>query len=83
MKTQNQSGKRPALVDQPEPVRKKNAWWRRLKISRAQRHYPCVVSEGAEWFGRKTPDQRAFVWIRADEFLGRVAANDEGYGKYK
>ena len=83
MKTQKQQGARPELVDQPAPVRKKNAWWRRLKIRRAQRQYPCVLSDGAEWFGRKTPDQRAFVWIRADEFVGRVAANDGGLGKGK
>ncbi len=83
MKTLKQQGSTHALVEQPAPLRRKNAWWRRLKIGRAQRHYPHVVSEGAEWFGRKTPDQRAFVWIRADEFLGRVAANDEGSGNGK
>ena len=77
MKTQKQPGGKPVLADQPAPVRKKNAWWRRIKIGRAQRHLPRVISEGAEWFGRKTPDQRAFVWIKADEFLGKVAANDE------
>ncbi len=78
MKTLKQQGSTPALVEQPAPLRRKNAWWRRLKIGRARSHYPSVISEGAEWFGRKTPDQRAFVWIRADEFPGRAAANDEG-----
>ena len=88
MKTQKQPGAKPALVepalvDQPGPLRKRNAWWRRIKIGRAQRHLPHVISEGVEWFGRKTPDQRAFVWIRADEFVGKVAANDgsRNFGK--
>ena len=76
MKTQKQSGGKRTLVDQPA-LRKKNAWWRRIKISRAQSRYPSVVSEGVQWFGRKTPDQRAFVWIRAEDFLGPIAANDE------
>ena len=76
MKTQKQSGGKRTLVDQPA-LRKKNAWWRRIKISRAQSRYPSVVSEGVQWFGRKTPDQRAFVWIRSEDFLGTVAANDE------
>jgi len=80
MKTQKQQGGKRALVDQPAPVRKKNAWWRRIKISRAQSRYPSVVSEGVQWFGRKTPDQRAFVWISAEDFLGLAAANDGVYG---
>ena len=80
MKTQMQEGVTPKLVNQPAPVRKKNAWWRRLKIGRALRRYPYVVSDGDVWFGRKTPDQRAFVWIEADEFIGQIAANDECYG---
>ena len=83
MKTQKQSGGEHTLVDQSTPVHKKNAWWRRIKVSRARNRLPCVVSEGVEWYGRKTPDQRAFVWIRAEEFLGRVAANDEGPGNGK
>ena len=82
MKTQKQGGKR-APVDQPAPLRRKNAWWRRIKISRAQSRYPSVVSEGVQWFGRKTPDQRAFVWIRAEEFLGKIAANDEANNEAK
>ncbi|MDP2640497.1 MAG: hypothetical protein Q8Q16_07505 [Betaproteobacteria bacterium] len=83
MKTQKQQGGARALVDQPAPVRKKNAWWRRLKIGRAQRRYAYVISEGAVWFGRKTPDQKAFIWISAEEFLGQTAANDEVYGNTK
>ena len=35
------------------------------------------------WFGRKTPDQKAFIWISAEEFLGQAAANDEVYGNTK
>ena len=81
MKTQQQSGGKRTLIDQPAPVLKKNAWWRRLKIGRAQARYTYVISEGVVWFGRKTPDQRAFVWIRAEDFLGQTAANDEGQGK--
>ena len=71
----SQSGK-PSLVNQPASIRKKNAWWQALKLSRAQRKYPYVISEGAVWFGRKTPDQKAFVWIDADKFPGSIAAND-------
>lgn len=74
MHTPKQEGGTPALVNQPTPVRKKNAWWRQLKINRALRHYPYVISEGEIWFGRTTPSQRAFVWIRADDFLGEIAA---------
>lgn len=83
MKTQKQQGGTRVPVDQPAPVRKKNAWWRRIKISRAQGRYPSVESEGAQWFGRKTPDQRAFVWIRAGDFPGKIAANDETHGNGK
>ena len=83
MKTQKQSGGKRTLVDQPAPVRRKNAWWRRIKISRAQSRYPCVISEGVEWYGRKTPDQRAFVWFKSADFAGQTAANDVIYGKSK
>jgi len=74
----SQSGK-PPLVNQPASIRKKNAWWQALKISRAERKYPYVISEGAVWFGRKTPDQKAFVWINAEEFRDSIAANGSIY----
>ena len=80
MKTQKQQGGGPAPTDQPAPVRKKGAWWQKLKLGRAQARYAYVVSEGDVWFGRRTPDQRAFVWIPAEDFLGQAAANDEGQG---
>jgi hypothetical protein len=83
MNTSELQGSTPALVDQPAPVRRKNAWWRQLKINRAVRRYPYVISEGEIWFGRKTPNQRAFVWIAADELVGQVAANDEVVGNAK
>lgn len=83
MQQQPRKGGEPKLANQPAPTRKKNARWRKLKIGRALRKYPYVISEGEVWFGRKTPDQRAFVWIAADEFINSIAANDEVYGKAK
>ncbi|WP_333839769.1 hypothetical protein [Pelomicrobium sp.] len=68
-------GRRPAA--QSGSLGKQNAWWRQVKLARALRRYPYVISEGDVWFGRKTPDQRAFVWFQADAFLGEAAANDE------
>jgi hypothetical protein len=83
MKTKQQQGGARALADQPAPLRRKNAWWRRIKLSRAKGRYPSVISEGAQWFGRKTPDQRAFVWISAEDIAGEPAANDAEFGKGK
>lgn len=74
----NQGGT-PGLVNQP-PVRKANAWWRRMRLDRSVRRLPYVVSEGDVWFGRKSPDGRAWVWIQADEeMLARPAANDGSF----
>ncbi len=79
MQQQSSHSGKPPLVNQPASIRKKNAWWQALKLSRAQRKYPYVISEGAVWFGRKTPDQKAFVWIDAAEFPGSIATNDAIY----
>jgi hypothetical protein len=79
MKKHSRQGGTPELINQPA-VRKANAWWRRIRLGRSVRRLPYVISEGEIWFGRKTPDGRAWVWIQADEAtLARPAANDGTY----
>jgi hypothetical protein len=76
----NQGGT-AALANQPA-ARKANAWWRRLRLGRSVRRLSYVISEGEVWFGRKTPDGRAWVWIQADEsMLAMPAANDGSFRK--
>ena len=76
----NQGGT-PELANQPA-IRKANACWRRLRLERSIRRLAYVISEGDVWFGRKTPDGRAWVWIRADESMpARPAANDGSFRK--